>query len=370
MTKVIVGMSGGVDSSVAALLLKKQGFDTQGLFMKNWEEDDGTGFCTANQDLDDAKRICDRIDINLSVANFAVEYWDTVFSSFLREYSLGRTPNPDILCNKEIKFKVFLEYAESLGADYIATGHYSRCTLENGRSMLLKAVDADKDQSYFLYAVPESSLSKTIFPLGALSKKEVRQIAEDNNFDNSKKKDSTGICFIGERRFRDFLSNYFTCEKGPIVSDKGEKVGEHQGLMYFTLGQRQGLGIGGLKNADCGAWYTLEKIVETNTLVVGQGANHPRLYSDHLRADSLHWINDKPSESSFCCNAKSRYRQADQNCRVELVDDESCNVFFDQPQRSLTPGQSVVFYEGELCLGGGIIGQVSSEYSNWSNAYS
>ena len=370
MKKVIVGMSGGVDSSVAALLLKKQGFDVEGLFMKNWEEDDGTGLCTANQDLDDAKKVCKRIDINLSVANFAVEYWDTVFSSFLREYSLGRTPNPDILCNKEIKFKVFLEYAESLGADYIATGHYSRCTLENGRSMLLKAVDADKDQSYFLYAVPESSLSKTIFPLGALSKKEVRQIAKDNNFENSKKKDSTGICFIGERRFRNFLSNYFPINKGPIVSDKGEKIGEHHGLMYFTLGQRQGLGIGGLRNAGCGAWYTLEKIVETNTLVVGQGAHHPRLYSDYLSAVNVHWINGNPSKSSFRCNAKSRYRQADQNCRVDVADDKSCKVLFDQPQRALTPGQSVVFYEGEHCLGGGIISHVSTGSGNWSNTCS
>ena len=359
MAKVIIGMSGGVDSSVAALLLKRQGYDVEGLFMKNWEEDDGTDFCTANQDLNDARRICDRININLSVANFAAEYWDSVFSAFLSEYAEGRTPNPDILCNKEIKFKVFLEYAQSLGADYIATGHYSRRASENGQSSLLKGIDSDKDQSYFLYAVPESALSKAIFPLGALTKKEVRQIAEDNDFDNAKKKDSTGVCFIGERRFRDFLSKYFPNKTGPIVTDEGEKVGEHQGLMYFTLGQRQGLGIGGLRNAGCGAWYTLEKIVETNTLIVGQGSHHPRLYSYYLRADDLHWINGIPSQSSFRCNAKSRYRQADQNCRVNLADNESCVVFFDEPQRALTPGQSVVFYEGQRCLGGGIISAVS-----------
>tara|TARA_E500000178_G_scaffold356597_1_gene435871 strand:- start:8116 stop:9198 length:1083 start_codon:yes stop_codon:yes gene_type:complete len=358
MAKVILGMSGGVDSSVAALLLKKQGFEVEGLFMKNWEEDDGTDFCTANQDLDDAMKICDRININLSVANFSVEYWDNVFSTFLSEYAEGRTPNPDILCNKEIKFKVFLEYAQSLGADYIATGHYCRRCSENGHSSLLKGIDVDKDQSYFLYAVPESALSKAIFPLGSLTKREVRQIAEDNDFDNAKKKDSTGICFIGERRFSDFLSKYFPDKKGAIVTDEGKKVGEHQGLMYFTLGQRQGLGIGGLRNAGCGAWYTLEKIVETNTLIIGQGNHHPRLYSTYLRADNLHWINGIPPQSSFRCNAKSRYRQADQNCRIKLTGDESCVVIFDQPQRALTPGQSVVFYEGQRCMGGGIISEV------------
>ena len=353
--KVIVGMSGGVDSSVAALLLQQRGYVVEGLFMKNWDEDDGTEYCTAKEDLSDAEKICERLGIVLHTANFAVDYWDNVFEFFLREYAAGRTPNPDILCNREIKFKVFLDYAQILGADAIATGHYSRIDIGGGGARLLKGLDANKDQSYFLHAVPEQAFARSLFPLGELEKTEVRAIAAKHRFETSSKKDSTGICFIGERRFKDFLATYLASQPGPIQTPEGRVLGEHQGLMFYTLGQRQGLGIGGVANSGSEPWYSLDKDLDNNILIVGQGAQHPALFTDRLRAEQIHWINGRPQQKRFDCHAKNRYRQADQACSVSVADDGGCTVAFAEPQRAVTPGQSVVFYNGEECLGGGII---------------
>lgn len=355
-SKVIVGMSGGVDSSVSALLLLQQGYAVEGLFMKNWDEDDGTEYCTAKQDLSDAEKVCKTLGIPLHSANFAAEYWDNVFEYFLAEYRAGRTPNPDILCNREIKFKVFLEYAELLGADFIATGHYVRKGLENGRTLLRKGLDNNKDQSYFLHAVEEAALAKTLFPVGELEKPEVRRLAEEHDLITHNKKDSTGICFIGERRFKDFLEQYIPAQPGPMKTPEGTQLGEHQGLMFYTLGQREGLGIGGVKTADEAPWYVVAKDLPNNTLVVAQGNNHPLLFTSVLKVSQLHWINPRPGEEEFSCMAKIRYRQSDQACRIKVSENGTiCTVTFEEPQRAATPGQSLVMYQDDICLGGGVI---------------
>ena len=353
-TKVIVGMSGGVDSSVSALLLQQQGYSVEGLFMKNWEEDDGTEYCTAKQDFADAQAVAQRLGIKLHGANFAAEYWDNVFEHFLAEYKAGRTPNPDILCNREIKFKAFLEYATHLGADYIATGHYVRTEQRDGAAVLLKGLDGNKDQSYFLHQVGHRELSRTLFPIGHLDKPQVRAIAESAGLATAEKKDSTGICFIGERRFTDFLQQYLPAQPGDIESLNGERLGEHQGLMYHTMGQRQGLGIGGLANHEHAPWYVVEKDLARNVLLVAQGKDHPALFKSTLFTNDIFWISGEEPILPMQVRAKVRYRQADQLCSVERHA-EGYRVVFDEPQRAITPGQSVVFYQDELCLGGGVI---------------
>jgi len=355
-SKVIVGMSGGVDSSVSALLLKEQGYRVEGLFMKNWDEDDGTEYCTAKADYADAQAVADRLGITLHGANFAAEYWDNVFEHFLAEYQAGRTPNPDILCNREIKFKAFLDYALQLGADYIATGHYTRRGEHNGKGTLLKGKDPNKDQSYFLHAVGHHELEKTLFPIGEIDKPQVRQMAQSEGLVTHDKKDSTGICFIGERRFKDFLQQYLPAQPGDIYSLDDELLGQHQGLMYHTIGQRQGLGIGGLANHSDEPWYVVGKDLEQNILRVAQGNDHPALFSAQLRTAELYWVSGEAPATPLRCTAKVRYRQADQDCQVSRVADGFA-VDFDQPQRAVTPGQSVVFYDGERCLGGGVIEQ-------------
>ena len=352
---VIVGMSGGVDSSVSALLLMQQGYQVEGLFMKNWDEDDGTEYCTAREDLADAQAVADKLGIKLHTANFAAEYWDNVFEHFLHEYQAGRTPNPDILCNKEIKFKAFLEYAVHLGADYIATGHYVRKQdLDNGSALLLKGLDANKDQSYFLHAVNGRQIAKTLFPVGELEKPRVRELAEQHALITANKKDSTGICFIGERRFKDFLERYLPAQPGDIVTPEGELIGRHNGLMFHTLGQRQGLGIGGLADHSEAPWYVVDKDVSKNLLVVGQGNMHPRLLTSSLSVSHVDWVNAEPDIFPYRCKAKTRYRQPDQDCVIEKTTD-GYHVHFDVLQRAVTPGQSVVFYQQDVCLGGGII---------------
>lgn len=354
--KVIVGMSGGVDSSVSAWLLMQQGYQVEGLFMKNWEEDDGEDYCTAAEDLADAHAVCDKLGIKLHKINFAAEYWDNVFELFLEEYKSGRTPNPDILCNKEIKFKAFLEFAaEELGADYIATGHYVRRHDEDGKSQLLRGRDTNKDQSYFLYTLSHQQLAQSLFPVGELEKPAVRRIAEQLDLVTARKKDSTGICFIGERKFRDFLARYLPAQPGPIESVDGQQLGTHQGLMYHTLGQRKGLGIGGLKESNDNPWYVVDKDVATNRLIVAQGGEHPRLMSVGLIAQQLHWVDRQPMGTAFHCTVKTRYRQTDIPCQVFPLDDQRIEVRFEQPVAAVTPGQSAVFYAGERCLGGGVI---------------
>jgi tRNA-specific 2-thiouridylase len=347
-------MSGGVDSSVSALLLREQGYRVEGLFMKNWEEDDGTEYCTAQEDYADAQAVAVALDITLHGANFSAEYWDRVFEHFLEEYRAGRTPNPDILCNREIKFKAFLEYALMLGADCIATGHYTRRGTDNGEATLLKGLDENKDQSYFLHAVGHEELGKTLFPVGEIEKPEVRELAQKHGLATAKKKDSTGICFIGERRFSDFLKQYLPAQPGDIFSLDGEHLGQHQGLMYHTIGQRQGLGIGGLRDHADAPWYVVDKDLGENRLLVAQGNDHPALFKRTLGVSSVYWISGQCPELPLKCSAKVRYRQADQSCTVSQ-DGAGFKVDFATPQRAITPGQSVVFYEGERCLGGGVI---------------
>ena len=359
--KVIVGMSGGVDSSVAALLLLEQGYQVEGLFMKNWEEDDDSEYCTAKADLADAESVCRKLGLRLHTANFASEYWDNVFEHFISEYRAGRTPNPDILCNREIKFKAFLEYATELGADYIATGHYVRRavidTPGEQQTQLLKGLDQNKDQSYFLSAVNEDSLARSLFPVGELEKSEVRALAAEHGFVTHDKKDSTGICFIGERKFKDFLQRYLPAQPGEIENVDGTVIGKHHGLMYHTYGQRQGLGIGGLHDFDDAPWFVVGKDLERNVLVVAQGKENEHLYSSALRATQLAWINHQVPQLPLQCMAKIRYRQADQHCTVEAIDNETVMVTFRAPQRAVTPGQTIVFYDGEICLGGAVIEQ-------------
>ncbi|MFZ5755631.1 MAG: tRNA 2-thiouridine(34) synthase MnmA [Pseudomonadota bacterium] len=351
--RVITGMSGGVDSSVAAALLIEQGYRVEGLFMKNWDEDDGTEYCTAKTDLADAQAVADRLGIKLHTANFAAEYWDNVFEHFLAEYRAGRTPNPDILCNREIKFRAFLDYALALGADFIATGHYARTRTADGHVQLLRGLDANKDQTYFLHAVGEREFARTLFPVGHLPKSEVRAIAAKYDFVNKAKKDSTGICFIGERKFADFLKQYLPAQPGRMVLPDGRDIGTHHGLMYYTLGQRQGLGIGGTRDGSEEPWYVVGKDLAGNRLVVAQG-DHPLLYARALSVHHPWWIDGRGPTLPYRCTARVRYRQADQACTIEASGD-GLRVHFDQPQRAVTPGQSVVFYDGERCLGGGVI---------------
>ena len=347
-------MSGGVDSSVAALMLVEAGYRVEGLFMKNWEEDDGTEYCTAKEDLADAQSVADQLGIRLHSANFAAEYWDGVFDHFLSEYRAGRTPNPDILCNREIKFRAFLDYATQLGADLIATGHYVQTDTTDSATRLRKGVDGKKDQSYFLHQVDHQALARSLFPLGSVKKELVREKAASAGFVTARKKDSTGICFIGERRFRDFLKQYLPAQPGPILSVDGDKLGEHEGLMYHTIGQRQGLRIGGLANRPEAPWYVVDKRVATNVLLVAQGNEHPALFKTQLTATDVIWISGEPPRLPLTCHAKIRYRQADQACEISFSKSK-VQVSFTAPQRAVTPGQSVVFYEGDICLGGGVI---------------
>jgi tRNA-specific 2-thiouridylase len=353
--EIMVAMSGGVDSSVSALLLQSQGRSIAGMFMKNWEEDDRLGACTAEQDAIDAQAVADRIGITLHRRNFAAEYWDYVFEEFLAEYRSGRTPNPDILCNREIKFKTFLDHATALGAEYIATGHYVRRDSRDGVHRLLKGLDPGKDQSYFLYAIGQEALSRTLFPVGELVKSEVREAALAAKLPVHDKKDSTGICFIGERNFRDFLSEYIPPSPGEMRTIDDRLIGEHSGLNYYTLGQRQGLGIGGVRGFADEPWYVLHKDLEHNVLYVGQGHDHPWLFSRTLRAGQLSWVCGNPPGAGARLAAKVRYRQADQACTVRELSGDTLVLDFDDPQRAVTAGQSVVLYDEENCLGGGII---------------
>ncbi|HEV2606419.1 MAG TPA: tRNA 2-thiouridine(34) synthase MnmA [Xanthomonadaceae bacterium] len=352
--KVMLGVSGGVDSSVAALLLKQSGVDVAGLFMQNWE-DDGSGECRAEDDRKDAVAVCGRLGIPFHARNFAREYWDGVFQHFIDEYRVGRTPNPDVLCNREIKFKTFLDEAHALGAERIATGHYARVECRNGRWLLLRGLDADKDQSYFLHQLGQEQLAATLFPIGHLAKSEVRRLAREAALPTHAKKDSTGICFIGERDFREFLSRYIPAQAGEIRSIDGQRVGEHAGVFFYTLGQREGLQIGGVRGRDAGPWYVVGKNIATNILFVDQGHDSAWMQSHSLQSEIAHWIDGAPPSAAFDCTAKTRYRQTDAACHVSVRDDGSVDVAFDAPQRAVTPGQSVVFYRDEVCLGGAVI---------------
>ena len=352
---VIVGLSGGVDSSVTALLLKNQGYKVIGLFMKNWEDDDDDEYCSSKQDLLDAVSVADKIGIDIEVVNFSKEYKEKVFSEFINEIKSGRTPNPDILCNSEIKFNAFLNHAISMGADKIATGHYAQIKESDGLYSLLKADDSTKDQSYFLYRLNQHQLSKSIFPLGNLLKKDVREIAKKEGLHNSDKKDSTGICFIGERPFTEFLNKYIENSPGPIKDEHGKIVGEHIGLVFYTLGQRQGLGIGGSKTSNGEPWFVAEKNIQENTLIVAQGHGNPLLFKDGLAAKKTHWIHGTLPKKHWVYGAKTRYRQPDAPCEIDTINDHSIELFFGQKQWAITPGQSVVVYESNVCLGGAII---------------
>lgn len=358
-TRVVIGMSGGVDSSVAALLLKEQGYDVIGLFMKNWDDTDENGVCTATTDYEDVSLVAEQIGIPYYSVNFEKEYWDRVFEYFLNEYRKGRTPNPDIMCNKEIKFKAFLDYAMTLGAEYVAMGHYAQVERDaDGEVHLLRGLDENKDQTYFLSQLTQDQLKKTLFPLGHLQKSEVREIAEKAGLATAKKKDSTGICFIGERNFNEFLANYLPNKPGKMMTLDGEVKGEHMGLMYYTIGQRQGLGIGGSggSNGSNEPWFVIGKDQESQTLYVGQGFHHENLYSDYLEASEVSFTSDLPMPQEFECTAKFRYRQKDVPVKVTLSDDQkTARVDFKEPVRAITPGQAVVFYDGLECLGGAII---------------
>ena len=350
---VVVGMSGGVDSSVAALLLKQQGYNVIGLFMNNWEETDDNGVCTAEQDFSDVRRVANKIGVPYYSVNFSKEYMDRVFSYFLEEYKAGRTPNPDVLCNREIKFKDFKEKALELGADYIATGHYCDILHDGGTHYLLKAKDQGKDQTYFLNQLSQSQLDKVLFPLGKLDKSEVRRIAEENGLATATKKDSTGICFIGERNFRNFLQTYIPNQKGKIMTYDGKVLGEHLGLMYYTIGQRRGLGIGGQQGDEGSRWFVIEKDLKNNILYVAHGAED-RLYSKGLLMKECNWIPCAPKTADFECTAKFRYRQPEQKCTVHIRTD-GIEVEFAERQRAITEGQFAVFYDGDKCIGGGVI---------------
>jgi tRNA-specific 2-thiouridylase len=353
--KIIVGLSGGVDSSVAALLLKKKGYDVHGLFMKNWEEDDSESYCSAAEDLCDAQAVCDALDIPLRTVNFATEYWDNVFAHCLREYQAGRTPNPDVLCNREIKFNVFLEHALHLGGAAIATGHYVRNHYANGYYHLLKGADPNKDQSYFLYLLGQSQLAHSRFPIGELKKTAVRELAAQTGLATHAKKDSTGICFIGKRPFKTFISRFLPTQTGVMETPEGKYLGQHDGVKFYTLGQRQGLKIGGQAGSSGEPWYVVAKDIPNNRLIVAQGHDHPLLFSRRLTAQQIHWISGIAPQIPLSCCAKTRYRQSDQACTITDLDKETCQVSFIQAQRAVTPGQSIVFYQGEECLGGGII---------------
>jgi tRNA-specific 2-thiouridylase len=353
--KVIVGLSGGVDSSVAALLLLQQDCDVEALFMKNWDEQLSDGACIWETDVADAMQVCDRLGIRLNTVDLTVEYWQSVFTEFLKEYGAGRTPNPDILCNQEVKFKAFLDHALKLGADRIATGHYARIHAANHGLELRKGADPLKEQSYFLCRLDQRQLGLSRFPIGHLQKPEVRKLAARAGLVTHDKKDSTGICFVGERPFRDFLSRYIPVQNGPIRTLAGQTIGEHLGVHFYTLGQRQGLGIGGVKGAQEKPWYVVGKDVAANTLLVAQGQNHPMLYCRRLSAVNLHWISGQPPAAPYACFAKCRYRQADQPCVIDTLSDNRATVKFRHPQRAVTPGQYIVFYQGEICLGGGVI---------------
>lgn len=350
---VVVGLSGGVDSSVAALLLKEHGYEVVGLFMRNWEETDLNGACTADEDFEDVKRVAHLLDIPYYTVNFAKEYMDRVFAYFLAEYKAGRTPNPDVLCNREIKFGPFKEYAKKLGADYIATGHYCGISHENGVHRLLKAKDQNKDQTYFLNQLTQEQLDGVLFPLAALDKSEVRKIAEENGLATAKKKDSTGICFIGERNFRKFLQEYLPAQRGKILTLSGEEVGEHLGLMYYTLGQRRGLDLGGRKGEE-GRWFVVKKDLEHNILYVSHGDEAP-LYSMSCSVSGMNFIPAEPNEDTFSCRAKFRYRQGEQGVRVKRTGPDALEIYFDEPQRAVTEGQYAVLYDDTQCLGGGVI---------------
>ena len=355
MKSVVVGISGGVDSSVSAYLLKKQGYNVIGLFMVNWEEKDGS--CTAEEDYEDVKRVCNKIGIPYYTVNYTKEYYDNVFKHFLEEYKKGRTPNPDVLCNREIKFKPFLLQAKKLGADYIATGHYAKLEEKDGKYYLKKSKDLNKDQTYFLNQLSQEQLKDVIFPLADIEKPEVRKIAEELELSNAKKKDSTGICFIGERNFKNFLKNYLPAQSGPIKTKDGEVVGTHDGLMYYTLGQRRGLNIGGKKGGNGERWFVLDKDLKNNTLIVSQGEDDA-LFSSGLIAKEFNWIPEKPNSNTFECFAKFRYRQPDQKVKVTIREDDVL-IDFKEKQRAVTPGQYAVLYdENGYCLGGGVIDKV------------
>ena len=353
-TRVVVGMSGGVDSSVAALLLKQQGYDVIGIFMKNWDDTDENGVCTATEDFNDVIRVCNQIGIPYYAVNFEKQYWNKVFTYFLDEYKAGRTPNPDVMCNKEIKFKAFLEHALTLGADYLATGHYAQVEYRDGEYKMLRGVDDNKDQTYFLNQLGQAQLSKVMFPLGHLPKTEVRKIAAEAGLATATKKDSTGICFIGERNFKEFLSNYLPAQPGKMTTLDGEVKGTHEGLMYHTIGQRHGLGIGGSGEP----WFAIGKNLKENVLYVGQGFHNEALYSDSLIAVNVNWVSDRKPTELFSCTAKFRYRQPDIPVTVEMIGETQVKVIFGEPVRAITPGQSVVFYNDDECLGGATIDEV------------
>jgi tRNA-uridine 2-sulfurtransferase len=357
--KVVVGISGGVDSSVAALLLKEQGYEVEALFMKNWDERGSDGNCMWESDVEDAMHVCETLDIQMNTVDLSSAYWHGVFSHFLEEYKSGRTPNPDVLCNQEIKFSAFLKHALEMGANTIATGHYARIIKDNNSWLLQKGRDRNKDQSYFLCRVGQAQLARSLFPIGALGKPQVRSLAKKAGFITHDKKDSTGICFVGERPFREFLSRYIPTQPGEIRTTDGKSVGTHEGVWYYTLGQRQGLGIGGVKGANEEPWYVVSKDIGENILYIAQGHDHPLLYNRKLIAKDMHWVMGQPPAMPLQCMAKTRYRQDDQACIVRQFENTVYHVEFTQPQRAITPGQFIVFYEGDICLGGGVIHSTS-----------